>query len=78
MNKTALPYNDPNGKRVMFRGCENFGIGSFDPVSRMHLFSLTGNNIIPCRFTSCAKDIISTRFNDAKTYNGMVITVFEN
>lgn len=77
MNKSALPYSQ-GGKRIIFGGAENFGPGSFCPVSRMHVFSITGGKIIPCKMISIAKDEISTRKAETIKYHGIKISIFEN
>lgn len=37
MKKTALKYTDKEGKRVIFRGAENFGKGSYDKAAGKHI-----------------------------------------
>lgn len=77
MNTTALPYFR-DGKRILFPGAENFGPGSFCPVSRMHTFKLAGRCILPCKIISLAKDSVSSRLDDSVEVKGILIKLFEN
>lgn len=53
MIPTALPYYNKDGYRIMFRGAENFGEGSYDQFNAMHLFSIRGKFILPFRHIIC-------------------------
>ena len=77
MNMTALPYYH-DGKRILFRGAENFGPGSFCPVSRMHIFKLRGGCVLPCKVISLAKDEVSSRTDPSMLVDGIIIKLFEN
>lgn len=77
MSVTALPYYS-NGKRILFPGAENFGPGSFDRQSRMHVFQIHGGHVLPCKVVSMAVDSVSKKLDDSMKLTGITIRLFEN
>lgn len=57
MVPTALPYYNKDGIRIMFRGAENFGDGSYDQFNAMHVFSIRSKFILPFKHITCVKEI---------------------
>ena len=77
MNRNELPYYE-DGQNILIAGTENFGPGSFDPVSRMHTFKLQGGCILPCKVISIAKDEVSSKVDSSMHLTGILIKLFEN
>lgn len=77
-NRVALPYYK-DGKRIMFRGAENFGEGSYCKIHGKHMFNLAGDTIIPVKLTNTVKEpnrkekVVSTVL-----FNAIVINLWEN
>ena len=63
----------------MVSGTENFGPGSYDRLSRTHVFTLSGRFIIPFKqLTYVQSEGAKPELVGEITYNALVIKVFEN